>query len=249
MAAADTGAGIGGFHGVPGKVKEVYGKLTNRTRDPIPEMVQKLADEKPVYLFSVSPWINKRRLGTIGLKIILPCLEGKEYGEALVIPGLVFQPYPQSETSDKIVTEEGLKIATEILGLGAHNSPSNSLVPRGVGICHQWPPTKQEIAAARKAFHEGELAKLIREADTATAQGPKASEDTIRARHHEAAAILKLSAADHPWMGRTQAAAEREECKFCGEPMRKGLPKCPNCKEVVNQAEYDKLKGVQKAEK
>lgn len=247
MAAADTG--IGGFHGAPTKVREVYGRLTKRGQQQIPEMVQETADKNKIYLFSVSPWINKRRLGTMGLKIILPCEEGKEYGEPLIIPGLVFQPYPESEVSDKIVTEEGLKVANEILGLGAHNSPTNSMIPRGVAMCKQWPPTKAEIAGARKAFHEGELASLVREADTAASMGPKAAEDTIRGRHHEAAKILKLSAADHPWMGRSMAAVEREECKFCGEPMRKGLARCPNCKEVVDQALYDRLKGGVEAKK
>ncbi len=31
------------------------------------------------------------------------------------------------------------------------------------------------------------------------------------------------------------------ECRFCGEPMKPNLAKCPNCKEIVDQALYQKL--------
>ena len=31
------------------------------------------------------------------------------------------------------------------------------------------------------------------------------------------------------------------DCKFCGEPIKPNLAKCPNCKEIVNKELYEKL--------
>jgi len=247
MAAAPEG--IGGFYGSPNQVSDVYRRLTHRKQAPILDSVRQLAEDEPVFIFNVSPWKYSRRMGNHGTFVIKGCLEGQEHSEPLRLPGIIFMPYPDSETTDKIIMESGKHLAGQIVGLGAHNLPANSLARCGVAICEQWPPTKDQIAAAKKALHEGELASLIREADSAIGQGPKAAEDTIRGRHHEAARILRLSAAEHPWIGRAMAATSREDCKFCGEPMRKGLARCPNCKEIVDQALYDKLKGVEPAKK
>src|SRR6185436_11085348 len=137
---ASAPEGIGGFHGNPMEVSGVYKRLTHRKQAPIPDMVKALADQKKVYIFNVSPWTYRRRMGTLGTFVIKGCEEGKDHSDPVIIPGLLFEPYPDSETTDKIITEEGRYAAEQIVGIGPHNLPANSLTRCGVAICEQWPP-------------------------------------------------------------------------------------------------------------
>ena len=165
----------------------------------------------------------------------------QKYSDPLVIPGIVSELYPESEASMKRVDSDGYETALQILGIGAHMAPSNSLKHYGVSVSKQWPPTEAEIKEAWENLKSGELEALIREANSAAATGPQSMEQTINSRHFEAARLLKKSVADCPWLVRSTSVAERVECRFCGEPMKANLAKCPNCKEIVNQKLYDEL--------
>jgi len=181
-------------------------------------------------------------MGSLGRYVIPACKEGEKHSEPLVIPGIVEELYPDSERTMKRITADGYQTAMQIIGVGPHLMPQNALTRYGVAISKQWPPKKEEVAAAWKALEEGELSDLIREANSAAATGPKAMEETINGRHYLAARLLKKGVADCPWMSRATETRERVECKFCGEPMKTGIPRCPNCKEIVDQTLYDKLK-------
>jgi hypothetical protein len=238
--------------------------------------VENLSRQTQVYIFNVGPWQHTQHMGSLGRYIIEACPEGEKYSKPTIIPGIVSELYPESEVSMKRVDSDGFGVALSIVGIGSHMAPTNSLVRYGVAISRHWPPTKQQckdckrpphadpilkhdgsvicagntaeypIQAAWEALKSGELDALIREANAAAATGPQAVEQTIRERHFQAARLLKKSNADCPWLIRSVETAERKECWACGEPMKVGLPRCPNCKEIVDKALYEKLSAGQK---
>lgn len=250
MPRTEVEPGIGAFsvpRGTEAAVVERQRQLNSRSVEPLSDLVKRAADANPVYVFSVGPWPQKAELGSTGNFFVKACPAGDPYSEPLMIPGLVEEFYPDSEVTMKRHLWEGKYLAEQILGIGPHSAPGNSLVRYGVAMSMCWPPKQETVDAARKALFDGEIRSLIVEADQAQAEGPKALEQTVRERHHMAAKLAKLSAADHPWMQRLSSAAERDSCRFCGEPMKKGLPKCPNCKEIVDQALYDQMTGKKPA--
>lgn len=242
MSAVDSGLGV--FISPKSSQADVLGRqrdLNTRFVPPELEAIQEISEARKVYIFNVGPWQHIQYMGSLGRKIVPACPEGQKYSEPLVIPGIVEELYPDTEKSMKRIHHDGLKFAEAIVGIGPHMLPGNSLTRVGVAICKQWPPKKEEIAAAWNALAEGELADLIREANSAAATGPKAMEETISPRHYMAARLLNKGVADCPWIGRATETRARVECKFCGEPMKTGIPRCPNCKEIVDQELYDKL--------
>ncbi len=219
---------------------EVHKRLNGRSIPSVIPSIEKLSKDTQIYVFNVGPWAHSQWTGC-GKYVVPPCPEGKTHSNPLVIPGIVGTLYPNDEKSMRRFEEEGMNLVNDILGIGPNMHPGNSLIKYGVAACHQWPPTKEEIAKAWKALAEGELSDLIQEANAAAATGPQEMERTINKRHFEAARLLKKSTADCPWLQRSVQTAERIECKFCGEPMKNNIPRCPNCKEIVNQKLYDEL--------
>ncbi len=242
MSAVEPGLGV--FKAPKGSEQILMNRgrqLNARSVPPMPPSIAKLSKDTQVYIFNVGPWQHTQYMGSLGRKIVPACPEGQKHSKPLIIPGIVSELYPDSESSMKRIDSEGHDVAMQIIGVGAHMAPSNALTRYGVAVCRQWPPTKTEIDFAWKALVEGELEGLIQEANSAAARGPAAVEQTINERHYQAARLLKKSAADCPWMNRSVETRERVECKFCGEPMKTGIPRCPNCKEIVDQVLYDSL--------
>ena len=216
-------------------------ELNSRYVPPVMDSVKKLSEDTQVYIFNVGPWSHQQYVGA-GHFFIPACEEGRQYSEPVIIPGIFSTLYPQDEKTMKRIDEDGYQVALDIVGVGPGLAPTNSLRRYGVDVCRQWPPTKSEVAKAFEALRVGELNSLIAEANSAMAQGPQAAEQTIRARHHQAAALLKKTTAECPWMARNAAnTSQNVDCKFCGEPMKQNLAKCPNCKEIVNAELYAKL--------
>jgi len=244
---ADPTFGASAFNGTPGSapiLSNLNRKLNNRSIPPEMQAIKDLSDKTKLYIFNVGPWQHTQFMGSLGRKIIPACPEGKAYSDPLIVDGIVSELYPDSESSMKREMYEGEKVAHEILNEGPFHLKHNSLRQYGVSICHQWPPTKEEISAAWKSLAEGELEALIRQANSAYSAGPQEFERTIGngERYFLAAKLLKKTTAECPWMMRTiNAGSSNVECRFCGEAMKPNLAKCPNCKEVVDQELYAKL--------
>ena len=49
------------------------------------------------------------------------------------------------------------------------------------------------------------------------------------------------------WAASVASSTSQEECPWCGGSNKPGVAVCFNCKEVLNQELYDRLKGIKKA--
>lgn len=236
--------GLGVFAAPRGAERQVFDRqkaLNYREVPPVLEIIEQLSKEKQVYIFNVGPWNHMQYVGA-GAFNIPACPEGKAYSEPVILPGIFGHLYPNDEKTMRRIDEDGWKVAQDILGIGPGLSPRNSLTRYGVSACKQWPPSKSEVAQAWEALRQGEFADIIKEANSAAAQGEKAMEQTINERHFQVARILKKTKAECPWTERATAnTSNNVDCKFCGDPIKPNLAKCPNCKEIINKELYEKL--------
>ena len=212
--------------------------LNTRREAEIPEMVRQLSAERSVFIFNVGPWSHVQWLGSMGKCNIPACPTDAEYSEPVVIPGIPTEQVIMNENQMTALMYDGMEHARAIVGIGKHMAPQNSLERVGVAISTEWPPSAKDVAEARKRLLE-HCRALVGEANAALAQGPKAAEETIRPdQHFVAARILGLTDVEAPFLHRAVATKDRIACPFCGESMGANLPKCPNCKEIVNKTAY-----------
>lgn len=243
----------------------------DRGFDDLPDMISELSKKNQVAILSVGPWSQVIPCGSLGVKYVPACKPGEDYSDPLVLDGLTIERYPLRENRMDILMHKdatGWNDAHQMIGVGKHLPPSNSLVPLGLFVTRGNPnfprlsekdqqdpekrrwwlrerfkPTAEELTKARTALN-GHLNKLVNEARSAAAQGQKAAEETIRPdRHIRAAQMLGLDPQAERWMQNAVPEAARVKCSFCGVSMPDGVPKCPNCKEIVNQELYDKLRA------
>lgn len=215
-----------------------------RRRVPkLPAMLQKVSEDTKVWLYNVGPWTLTRELGSIGTFRIPGCPEGKEYAAADPIPGVFTEPIQgQDQNTMELRTEEGggRYIAEQVLGVGPFIHPRDSFVPMGVFIGSQVgpdaKPTKQELAEAKQklfVYLEG----LVNEARKAYESG---NIKEIVDRHRTAARMLKLE--NEQWYS-TRSAKARQDCPMCGTIVNEGVVLCPNCKFILDEAKYEKMKA------
>ena len=196
------------------------------------------AENNAVYIFSVGPWVQYIRRGPHCYDVPA-CAAGKPYSAPVKIPGIVTEDYPDSETTMKMLQYDGYQTALDLIGVGIGMTPQESLLRFGVAVSRQWPPSQEDLDKANARLDQ-HCSNLVGEMNQAYSEGPAAARITFQARYHNAAADrLKRTKVDCPWYGSNLAtASERMACPFCGEAMAAQLPKCPNCKEIVNQTAY-----------
>jgi hypothetical protein len=213
-----------------------------------PEAVQKLAWDTRLFIFNVGPWTLRREMGSSGTALIPACPEGAEYSKPYIVLGVEQEPYPVDETQCAMIPKsgppgqkggaaDGIYLAQQILGEGAHLARSASFRPFGVFISKTEIPSKEDLRAARAALHE-RLQYLVKEANDSWAQDRDKMQVIQKDWHQRAAELLKKGTAECPWMGDRTVGAERIDCPFCAVAIPSTVAKCPNCKEVVNQELY-----------
>lgn len=231
-----------GVAAVMAKQRELNGQ--NRTVQEIPEPILELSKKTEVYIFNVGPWPQHQLMGSLGSFYIPACPEGKPYSPALVIPGLVIEHYPLREGALDLLmnkNSDGWTTAQQIIGVGRHLMPANSLVKYGVFASRSNPPKAEDLSRAREALRQ-HCTDLVNEANAAMAQGPKAAEETIRPEQHFIAArLLKKTEAECPWLNRSVERAERKNCDICGAIYEVGRSVCPN-NHIVDKALFEKQK-------
>lgn len=222
--------------------------FTDRYVPEQPEIVKKLAWDSRIFIFNVGPWLLKREMGSSGTAIIKPCEPGKEYSDPYIVLGVEEEPYPMDETQCRMIPKsgpgnqvagaaDGIWLAKQILGEGPQLAKAASFRPFGVFISATNPPSREDLIAAREALHL-RMQELVKEANDSWAKDRDKGQVIQRDWHQRAAETLKKGVAECPWMGDRTVGAERIDCPFCGVAMANNIPKCPNCKEVVNQELY-----------
>lgn len=202
------------------------------------DSVKELAENNPVFIFNVGPWKHIIRRGPFCYDV-RPCPAGAEYGEPIRIPGVVFEDYPDSETTMKQLQYDGYQTALDLIGVGIGIPPEQSLQRYGVLVSKTDPPSADELQAANRLL-DLECNSLIAEMNIAASQGAAVAAKVFQADYHKKAAErLKKTPAECSWLqGTSTIASDRIACPFCGASMEAKYPKCPNCKEVVNQVAY-----------
>lgn len=205
-----------------------------------PDLYKQVSEQNRVYIFNVGPWQHRRELGSAGTFVIPACKEGQDYSDAVIVNGVVEEPYPINEVECKTLMTEGHALAGQILGEGPFIPKSTSFRPYGVFISATPKPSKEELAAARGELQQ-KYVELVAAASDAHANGHKEAQEVIRPEwHFVAARALKKSEAECPWLGNTQAPAARTECAGCGTIYKIGIMKCGTCGMILDKAKYDK---------
>jgi hypothetical protein len=222
--------------------------MTERYVPGVPDMVKKLARDTQLYIFNVGPWRLTREMGSVPTAIIPACPEGREYSEPYIVLGIDQEPYPVNETTCAMIPKsgppgqeggsaEGIYLAQQILGEGPQLNKRETWRRFGVFISKTAPPSEHDVRTARAALYE-HLGVLVKEANDSWALDRDKGQIIQKDWHQRAAEMLHKTVAECPWMGDRQLGPERVPCPFCGQAIPITVAKCPNCKEVVNQALY-----------
>lgn len=228
----------------------------SRYMPELPASVQRLSEETCVWVYNVGPWQYMQEPGC-GSFFIPACKDGEEYATMRPIPGEWSDMVIRDETSFELRLENGAQkhggsgggryIAEQIVGVGMHLHPDQSIVKWGVFIGSQVgpkaKPTKQETATARETLAQT-LRSLANEADTADRVGPKELEQVLTDKHHFAAKFLGLDPVEHAWVRRdVTRPVGTQTCPVDGTKVDAGIILCPNCSYIFDEEKYAKVKS------
>ena len=190
----------------------------------LPNMMHKLCNDPHFYVFNVGPWTWARQLGGRGTRTVQGCPEGKEYGEPLALPILDNETVAADMNKMENRQEDGKEVVDAVLMRGYGFRPEHSLENWGVGVSTQWPPTKEEVAKAKRSL-KSKYDELKAEADRYHEQ--RKHED-IGEFHRIACRALGLSAA---WLNENP---DLTACPACGTQVMPNIAKCPHCRATLN---------------
>lgn len=256
---------------MPVDARDVETKISNlnvRHEDSMTNFERKLVEEgkeKPIYIYNVSTIHEHQQNhgGQLGTVVIRKREYGAQVSEPTIIPGVVPRRYDSGFGKLKWMIEDGLDIAMDLCGCDPkYPSPENTnrdLTKFGVFLIRK--PfeslTKSEqakVLAEANKHYERKLRALVLQADhyhTAPTVDNIDPKSFISPIHHDGLSALNeilrsrgQAEETRQWAGVAYrvAQAAMKDCTFCGKPMPADKPKCPNCHEVVDQAQYDKLK-------
>jgi hypothetical protein len=212
----------------------------------IPRTVLRASDDTKVFIFNVGPKRQVLECASYGTKILLGCPVGRDYSDPVEIPGIPWEPYnvEGNKLEAQFHGEDGQEdtgwdFAGQVIGVGKYLNPKQSMERFGVFRSRNNPPLPEEVERAKKRLFEN-YALEVAEANEAYAVGRF---NAIRQDYHyEAARALGKSAAECKWLMDTTENANTEICQFCGVGIKATVARCPNCKEIVNQAAYEEAK-------
>lgn len=255
---------------MPVDARDVETKISNlnvRHEDSMTNFERKLVEEgkeKPIYIYNVSTIHEHQQNhgGQLGTVVIRKREYGTQVSEPTIVPGVVPRRYDSGFGKLKWMIEDGLDIAMDLCGCDPkYPSPENTnrdLTKFGVFLIRKpfeslTKPEQTKVLTEANKHYERKLRALVLQADNYHTGSPVDGIDPkkfITAIHHEALTALNevlhsraQAEEKRPWSGITyNTQAAMKDCTFCGKPMPADKPKCPSCREVVDQAQYDKLK-------
>lgn len=222
-------------------VRKQQKQMNNWKLPLIPERSRKFADQHPVYIYNVSDQRFLREMGSLGAFTVFACEEGQEHSKPTRIPGIVFEHIPVEMFPKKMEVREidGQEVANAIIGLGPHMNKAQAIDKWGIFASENYPPTKQELAAANARLLETYHA-LVAEADAYAAEGPQELKN-ITSLHRKALAKTNQTRA---WQAESR---QMVLCEGCQESILPNVVK-HTCGAVRDWDKAYKLHLVSKAE-
>lgn len=211
-----------------------------------PELdINKHFKKQRVKIFNVGPFPHTIPLGSPGIFYIPTCPWDKPYIESLTkLYELEEEFYPSRDKREpmKRLQSEGRKMAIDILGEGRNQDKRYSRRRVGIFIAEGEEPTTREIEDA-KAELRRYCGAQIGIMDQLWDRDRKLAYDVFRPETFGACAkVLGLTGKDKAWLAQGQAS-DNIECPACKTSVRPDAAFCFNCKEIVNEAEYLKIKA------
>lgn len=203
----------------------------------VSETLRRIAEEKKVHIFNIYPVSWRKSLGSLGTFTIPACADNGSqrpedwapYSKALIVPGLVFESFDMGTKHLSMAHWDGMDVAKDILGL-TDGLAANSLERWGVFIAAGATPTKEELLQAKKRL-SATMAEALQEGDRKW-RGSDKERKELSDYHKRAAQYLNQK---REW---DSLAAEQVSCKFCGEPIKPNLIKCPQCREILDHQRW-----------
>ena len=209
---------------------------------PISNVSRRAAIENQLYIYNVAPWPHRDPRGTLGSWYVPAREEGQRYSLPCIVPGVIFEAVYIGAMGDgkfENREHEGILVAYDILGLGMHQAPDNSVTNQGIFLAEGPEPTEEELVRAEARLRQ-HYEKLLVEADAEfsnnqgvrninTSTGPKVT-TAILSQHIQAAKALGVK---RPWLGQdfealaAQALATKT-CEACNAPYTGNPAFCPN---------------------
>lgn len=206
-------------------------------------MLDQAAKSKTWYIHNVGPWPERIGTGSTGWFDIPGCPKDKEYATAKrTIPGIVSELTIKDEYEYNRLMDDGERFAKEVCGDGRGRDPEQSFRHFGVFHSANLKPSREEIDAAKKMLH-AKCAEIIREARDLYAVDRALFQKVVkRERHFVAAEVMGLD--NEVWMIE-QSPKNNMKCPFCGFSNDEIAVKCQKCNEIIDAAQYQKIKDAQ----
>lgn len=213
--------------------------------------------EPPVFIYNVSPVFQwGANAGGRSYGVIPKRKAGAKISVALEIPGALVRDYDAGNRMRQTYTEIGIDIAEDILSCSKEmpGLPQNDLTNYGcfylIGERFEdlTEDAQENILREANAKHEEKCRLKVGEADQLA--DSEVTRRWISEPYRLCAIFLAEECGDKTmydrrWVTTRGRSSQKviQECKFCGFEMKRGLIKCPNCKEVLDQDAYDALKA------
>ena len=207
------------------------------------------------YLYNVSPIFSWPRQIQGRSSLIIP----KRAKDGLVsvaveIPPYIVRDFDKGNSTRQQMLEDGTVIAEDMLGCSKEypGLERNNLTNYGCFMTtkplQDLPENEQvELLDEANRKHDEMCHQMVLEADGLHGAGHGA---WITEMFRLCALHVKE---DRPWVSKRGKSAPTSECEFCGYENKRGIAKCSNCKEVIDEELYAALKAkskkVKKADK
>ena len=202
------------------------------------------------YIYNVSPiWSWSRPIQNKGNVFIPKRGKDEKVSMAAEVPPFLVRDFDKGNGTRQQMLEEGIAITEDILGCSTEypGLAANNLLNYGCFYTttpfEELPEEKQQalLDEANQKHHVMCQEKIL-EAD----QLHSANHTAWITEMYRLCALFEKE--DRPWVAKRGKQNPTEECRFCGWENKRGIAKCANCKEIVNQELYDELKkGNKKA--
>ena len=204
-----------------------------------------------VYVYNISPIFKwAKDYPGLGPMTLMPRKEDERVSEPIVLHDRLVRGFDGGNGIRRLMVENPLDIVQDFLCCSPDfpGRPENNFTRYGCfyteGIpLSEMPKEEQEkILDAAELEHRNRLHEKVGEADALQNTQFRVC---ITEVHRKAALYLHRTGdiQELPdWVQRRSKLNTTEECRFCGFENRRGIVKCRNCHEVLDQEAYDALK-------